>query len=113
MVSRRTKPIDAPTDVPLPASPLRTAATVSRDLRTRKTPPPDRTAPTAKTVPGELTVSTTPTSRGPARVLTLSIQPETTFIAARSSGRVASPGANEACAGRVIVYATEGSTRRA
>src|SRR5690242_9540027 len=87
------------------------AAIASRAARTSTAATAQIAAPTANSTPGVLTVSTTPTSNGPAKVLTLSIQLETTFVDANSSGRRARPGANDACVGRVTVNAIDGNTR--
>ena len=96
------------------SSSLRTrAAVASRAGATSSAAAAQIAAPTAKSIPGVLTVSTTPTSSGPPSVLTLSTHPETTFVAASSSGRLARPGANAACVGRVVVNAIEGRTRSA
>ena len=62
------------------------AAIASRAGTTSSAATAQIAAPTPNTTPGVLTVSTTPTSSGPPSVLTLSIQLETTFVAASSSG---------------------------
>ena len=67
----------------------------------------------ANTIASEPTASTTPASAGAARVLTLSIHPDATFVAVSSSGERASAGANADCVGRVIVNASEGPRSRA
>jgi hypothetical protein len=58
---------------------------------------------TAKTHPGEATASSTPVRAGAAKTLTLSIQPETTFVAVSSSGVRARAGTSADWVGRVTV----------
>src|SRR3954469_13221699 len=110
--SRRTNVTEPPREGESDASSptLTGAAIASRAGTTSRAATAQIAAPTPNTTPGVLTVSTTPTSSGPPSVLTPSIQLETTFVAASSSGSLARPGANADCVGRVTVNATDGRT---
>src|SRR3954471_1660442 len=111
--SRRTNATEPPREGESDAasSPTLTGAAIaSRAGTTSSAATAQIAAPTPNTTPGVLTVSTTPTSSGPPSVLTPSIQLETTFVAASSSGSLARPGATADCVGRVTVNATDGRT---
>ena len=85
-------------------------------MRMRETIAPPRrqtTAITANTVAGSETCNSTPATNGPRRMPALSIMPDATFAAVRSSGVFVIAGRSADCTGLVNVMLHEATAASA